>query len=72
MSYHTPHCGGSIEVWYAAAGEQLLYDDFGNVTTNESGWYWQACFPGCMPDGEPVGPFETKAEAIEDGMGDPE
>jgi hypothetical protein len=29
------------------------------------GWYWQACFPGCLPDGEPVGPFETEKDAIE-------
>lgn len=37
------------------------------------GWFWQACFPGCLPDGEPVGPFATKQEAIEDareGMDD--
>ena len=27
-------------------------------------WWWWACFPGCMPDGEPFGPFETEAEAI--------
>lgn len=30
------------------------------------GWYWQACFPGCMPDGEPEGPFKTEALAIAD------
>lgn len=37
------------------------------------GWYWQSCFPGCLPDGEPFGPFETEAEALEDarqGMDD--
>lgn len=31
-----------------------------------AGWYWWACFPGCMPDGDPSGPFETEEEAIED------
>ena len=30
-----------------------------------AGWYWQACFPGCMPDGEPMGPFETELEAMD-------
>jgi len=30
------------------------------------GWYWQACFPGCLPDGDPVGPFATEAEALAD------
>ena len=28
------------------------------------GWYWWSCFPGCLPDGEPFGPFGTEAEAI--------
>jgi hypothetical protein len=30
------------------------------------GWYWQSCFPGCLPDGDPCGPFETEAEALAD------
>jgi hypothetical protein len=32
----------------------------------EKGWYWQACFPGCLPDGEPSGPFKTEDEALAD------
>jgi len=31
-----------------------------------SGWYWRSCFPGCLPDSDPVGPFETEAEALAD------
>jgi hypothetical protein len=34
----------------------------------EAGWYWWACFPGCLPDGEPCGPFATKDEAIADAQ----
>lgn len=30
----------------------------------EGGWFWQACFPGCLPDGEPMGPYKTRKEAI--------
>ena len=30
------------------------------------GWYWQACFPGCLPDGDPMGPFETESDAMSD------
>ena len=30
------------------------------------GWYWQACFPGCLPDGDPMGPFPTEAACLED------
>lgn len=32
----------------------------------DPGWYWWACSPGCLPDGEAIGPFETEQEAIED------
>jgi len=34
----------------------------------EAGWYWWACFPGCLPDGEPIGPFETSYEAWKDAQ----
>ena len=33
------------------------------------GWYWWACSPGCLPDGEASGPFESEIEAIEDAGG---
>ena len=31
-----------------------------------SGWYFWFCLPGCMPDSDPIGPFETEEEAIAD------
>jgi len=30
------------------------------------GWYWQACFLGCLPDGDPMGPFNSEVDAMED------
>lgn len=45
-----PHCSG---------------DDDDNECRGD-GWYWWACFPGCLPDSDPVGPFATKAEALAD------
>jgi hypothetical protein len=30
------------------------------------GWFYWCCFPGCLPEGEPMGPFETLEEAEED------
>ena len=33
--------------------------------TDWEGWYAQACWPGCLPDGDPLGPFPSEAEAIE-------
>ena len=35
----------------------------------ERGWYWWPCFPGCIPDGEAVGPFKTEREAVIDAGG---
>lgn len=32
------------------------------------GWFWWSCFPGCLPDGEPIGPFETHAAALADAQ----
>jgi len=43
---------GSFEVFYE--------DQVGK------GWYWWACWPGCLPDGEAIGPFETEEEAVQD------
>jgi hypothetical protein len=30
------------------------------------GWFWWTCFPGCLPDGPAIGPFETREQALED------
>jgi hypothetical protein len=30
------------------------------------GWYWWPCFPGCVPDGDPMGPFATEQDALFD------
>ena len=30
------------------------------------GWYYWACFPGCISDSDPTGPFETEESAIAD------
>ena len=32
----------------------------------EDGFYYWYCFPGCLPDSEPIGPFETLEKAQED------
>ena len=58
-----PHALPDCEVFYADAGE--LGED-GDGDPRLAGWYWWSCFPGCMPDGDPCGPFETEAEALED------
>jgi len=30
------------------------------------GFYWWSCLPGCLPDSDPFGPFETEQEAVAD------
>jgi hypothetical protein len=32
----------------------------------EAGWYWWTCFPGCMPESDPHGPFDCEDDAITD------
>lgn len=52
-----------IEVFYADKGELELEEE---GTESEAGWYWWQCFPGCLPDGLPIGPFATEQDAIDD------
>ena len=46
--------------------------EFGSDRFTESaalaGWYWWCCFPGCMPEGDPMGPFSTEALALADAQ----
>lgn len=45
---------------------ELFYANFQFGNPEGKGWYWQACFPGCLPDGDPSGPFSSEQEAIKD------
>lgn len=29
----------------------------------DGGWFYWYCFPGCLPDSEPIGPYATAQEA---------
>jgi hypothetical protein len=35
-----------------------------------AGWYWWSCFPGCLPDGDAIGPFASAEEALKDAQCD--
>lgn len=51
--------------------EDIAYGSQDMVESHKAdhvGWYWQACFPGCLPGGDPMGPFETEADAIADAQ----
>ncbi len=48
---------GSFEVFELGADE-----------SPNPGFYWWPCFPGCMPESDPHGPFPTEQDAIEDAQ----
>lgn len=58
----------TFELTAATIAAEGLTDEEGDA--REPGFYWWACFPGCMPDGDAVGPFTTEEEAIRDAQGD--
>jgi hypothetical protein len=61
---------GSFEVFHKTAEEIGNEWDSSRIGSDgpQSGWYWWACFPGCLPDGDPTGPFETEQAAIDDAI----
>jgi hypothetical protein len=54
-----PHALPDVEVFYHNACP--INDP---MASYEAGWYYWYCFPGCMPDSDPIGPFATEAEAL--------
>lgn len=55
---------GSFEVFWMDETPEL--DPDFDEDPMPAGWYWQAAFPGCLPDGEPNGPFATSHRALAD------
>lgn len=52
---------GSFEVFEVTSGSrEATHEGY------ELGFYWWPCSPGCLPDGEPSGPFKTYREAVND------
>lgn len=64
------YLGVTVEVFWDDAdepkwgGEPRNYDGEGQPV--KPGWYWWACLPGCLPDGEPSGPFSSSHRALAD------
>ncbi len=46
---------------FAVPEDYALTDDDGEPL--EAGWYWWECQPGCLPDSDALGPFETEDDA---------
>lgn len=47
---------------------EKMFDAMVDELGIEAGWYWFSCFPGCLPDSDPCGPFATEAEALADAQ----
>ena len=61
------HVSPDAESFYIGLGNRHEYTECfaeGMPQPIEHGWYWWACFPGCLPDGEPIGPFATEDLAV--------
>ncbi len=68
-----PHALPDLEVWYHDCTDSKEpcemcdpEDPTAEYECSGIGWYWQSCLPGCLPDGEPNGPFATEEEALAD------
>lgn len=62
---------GSFEVFWHDGSPDSMAEHASDIPDEEPetfkpGWYWWACFPGCMPDSEPNGPFAYSRQAHED------
>ena len=55
---------GSFEVFWHDRPKHAEVSD--TLEDSPSGWYWHACYPGCLPDAEPSGPFASSRQAHED------
>jgi hypothetical protein len=56
---------GSFEVFWHGGPYGKAENDEDDLPM-APGWYWAAGFPGCMWDGEPVGPFTSSMHAHKD------
>lgn len=63
---------GSFEVFYDDADTGPHSDEPRNFDADgepvKPGFYWWACFPGCLPDSDAFGPFATEQDAINDAL----
>jgi hypothetical protein len=44
---------------------EAMFDAMIDELGIESGWFYWYCFPGCLPESSPFGPYKTRQEAID-------
>jgi hypothetical protein len=54
---------------HALPDVEVFYEDWrdGRLLPKREWFYW-FCFPGCLPDSDPIGPFATRKEAVADAQ----
>ena len=66
-----PHALPDAEV-FDVTNQDIFNQRFDAGFISDEGWmdtpgvYYWFCQPGCLPDSDPIGPFETEALAIAD------
>jgi hypothetical protein len=43
---------------------ETMFDAMIEAESIKGGWFWWSCFPGCMPDSFPHGPFKSYKDAL--------
>ena len=63
---HCSQCGKQANADGYGSDDRLCYDCA--IEMYPKGYYWWSCFPGCLPDSDPVGPFATREDALQDAQ----
>lgn len=65
-----PHALPDLEVWEIRASDPIDVREYsredGETEILSAGWYYWFCFPGCMPDSDLSGPFDSYDAALAD------
>lgn len=70
-----PHALPDVETFYVTASEiitaesdsvwyEMMSNDRNADADSLAGYYYWLCFPNCLPDGDPVGPFSSESAAL--------
>lgn len=62
---------GTCEVFFVELDSQQPGTCFWNPDDEGPigpGWFYWCCLPGCLPEGDPIGPFKTQKEATLDAI----
>lgn len=65
LSEHNGEYGSFEVIWLDKKRQETPYDEYEGKYA-PSGWYWVAGFPGCLWDGDPMGPFNSSGLAYKD------